>query len=264
MKETKFNNGIYKEINELKKFILVSVYIFLAFFIFFFFFSFKKIDLYGISVFLPMPAFSSVSAQFFKKFQKDILGDKIQLIVTNPLSAFLGQALTSLMLAFISFFPFFIYKIIRYISPAFYRDEKKVLFKILIPSLILFIGGCIFAYFILIPPTFKILYSYAETIGAVQFINVNEFIIYVFGIMITSGILFLLPVMMATLNYLGVVDSSFWKDNWQYAVLFFLIFSAIITPDGSGITMLILSLPLSVLYFGGFIAGKKIQRSKPI
>ncbi len=56
---------------------------------------------------------------------------------------------------------------------------------------------------------------------------------------------------MISLTFLGIIPSIFWREKWRYALLTFLLFSAIITPDGSGVSMMLLSLPLSGLYAVG-------------
>jgi sec-independent protein translocase protein TatC len=80
--------------------------------------------------------------------------------------------------------------------------------------------------------------------------------------MMAVGIMFLLPVFMVFLSFLGIVKPCFWKNNWRYALLIFLIFSAIITPDGTGITMIMLSAPLAGLYFLGTIVTMKKSKIK--
>jgi len=164
-----------------------------------------------------------------------------------------------LLLAFIFTFPIFLYKIINYFSPGLYEKEKKTVFKILLPSTFLFIAGCFFAYFLLIPLTFKMLYSFAPVMDVLPLFSVDEFISWVIGLTAISGVMFLLPIFMAILSYLRIISPDFWKKNWRYAILFFLIVSAIITPDGTGITMIILSVPLSLLYFIGWGASLRIS-----
>ena len=225
------------------KSILTWIYLLLGFSFFFFLF--------------PRPL-NSLAIQFLSRIQQDLLPSGVQLIVTNPLSAFLAQLQISLSLAFIFTLPFFLYKIMKFLLPALYPNERKALIRTLFPSTFLFFAGCLFAYFLLIPATFTVLYPYAIAIEAVSFFSVQEFITLVFGIMLVCGIMFLLPVFMVFLTFFGIIKPDFWKKNWRYALLIFVIFSAIITPDGTGITMGILAAPLTGLYFlGSLIAARK-------
>jgi sec-independent protein translocase protein TatC len=44
------------------------------------------------------------------------------------------------------------------------------------------------------------------------------------------------------------VDAAFWRRNASYAIVAIVIFGAILTPDGSGITMWLVAGPMIVLY----------------
>lgn len=179
------------------------------------------------------------------------------MIAINPLSAFLAQIIIALFLALIAGFPFFLYNFIKYLSPVFTQQEKNKIIKALIPSFFLFIIGCLFSYFFIIPTTLKVLYGFPIIMGVTPFFVINEFIFFILGLMLVNGIMFLLPVFMVLLSWPGIVKKDFWKSNWRYAIFVFLIFSAIVTPDGSGITMLIFSIPLSCLYFLGYCLTSK-------
>jgi len=258
-------------LNELQKFgkkILSWLWLFLAAFGFFFAFGIKYINIHlNFSIIsgpivnwqLPLPilSYNSISALFFKKIQNDLLMKEIELITINPLDALWTQIEISLFLAFIISLPFLLYKIASYFSPALQRKEKKAILKAVIPSTILFIVGCSFAYFLLIPITFKFLYSYVLAISVKPFFAVNQFISLVLILTSVIGIVFLIPIFMILLSRLGIVKPDVWKKNWRYAILAFLILAAIITPDGTGITMILLAAPLIILYFIGYIGSKR-------
>ena len=249
--------NIFQELKELGKSILAWFYVFLILSGIAFTVGLKKITFLNRDILFPLPTINSFSVKFFEIIQKDLLPNGVDLIVTNPLSAFLAQISVSVFLAFIITFPLLLYRIVGYISPALYNKEKKAFLKILFPSFLLFIIGSLFAYFVLIPPTFKILYSYTSAMGAIPFFSVREFVSSVFVLIFVVGVLFLLPIFMLLLTKLGIIKANFWKKNWRYAISIFLIFSAIITPDGTGITMLLLSIPLAILYFIGVVISRR-------
>ncbi|TSD02971.1 MAG: Sec-independent protein translocase subunit TatC [Parcubacteria group bacterium Athens0714_16] len=208
-------------------------------------------------LFFLVPFGKPISLLFFDIVKKDLLPQGVQLVVTNPMSAFLSQMIISIVLALIVVSPFIIYGIIKYLSPALHKNEKNTLLKFVIPSALLFILGCIFSYFLIIPPTFKILYSFTTAMSAVPFFAVEEFVYSVLGLILAVGVMFLLPIFMGILSWIGLINFDFWKNNWRYAFLGFIIFSAIITPDGTGITMTILTIPMIGLYGIGMMVSRK-------
>ena len=243
----------FKELEKLNKIIIFPCFVLFLFLTFFFFaFGPKEVSFLGTNFFLPLPTWRSFSVLVFSIIQRDLVPVGVELIAINPLSAFLTQVIVSLSLAFVVGFPFFLYQFIKYLSPVFSKKEKYKIIKVWIPSLFLFIAGCLFAYFLLIPTSIRILYDFPVAMGITPFFVANEFIVFVLSLMLVSGLMFLLPIFMNLLSWLGIVEKNFWRNNWRYAAFIFLLFSAIITPDGSGITMLMFSLPLSCLYFLGY------------
>jgi sec-independent protein translocase protein TatC len=89
-------------------------------------------------------------------------------------------------------------------------------------------------------------------------LSVDEFIYYVIGLTSAVGVMFLMPLFMIMLSATGIIEPNFWAKKWQVACLTFLIASALITPDGTGITMMLLFAPLAVLYAGGYYFSRKI------
>jgi sec-independent protein translocase protein TatC len=57
-----------------------------------------------------------------------------------------------------------------------------------------------------------------------------------------------------------MVDSNFWRKNIRYAIVVIVIFGAVITPDGSGVTMWFIAIPMIVLYVAGMIAIERKER----
>ncbi|MEM4398529.1 MAG: twin-arginine translocase subunit TatC, partial [Candidatus Nitrosocaldus sp.] len=68
------------------------------------------------------------------------------------------------------------------------------------------------------------------------------------------GLSFLLPIVMGVISSADLVDKNFWRRNIRYAIVVIAIFGALITPDGSGVTMWFVALPLIALYALGMVA----------
>jgi len=188
----------------------------LIFTVFFFTFGLREVVVFGKLLLLPLPTLQSgatFAVELFNYMTTDLIPEGVTLIVTNPLTAFIAQVKIALLLSFAFTLPFLLYRLVRYFSPALYREEKKSVLKVVLPSGLLFIFGSLFAYLVLIPPTFSILYSYTETIGAAPLFTVNEFVSLVLALVIATGIMFLLPVFMALLSRFGLVSRYFWREN---------------------------------------------------
>lgn len=233
------------------------IYALIGFSFFFALFGLHQVVIYGKNI--PLPVFSkdSFAVQAFKVIERAFLPEGVRLIVTNPWSGFVAQLELVLIMAFVVTFPFLLYKVIGYCSPALFRHERKAVLKATFLCTGLFVLGGLFAFYYMIPMTFEFMYPFASSLGIITFFALDAFMSWVLSILITTGVIFLLPIFMIVLSAMGVVPPDFWKRKWQPALLCLLIFSAIITPDQTGVTMVVLFTPLAVLYMGGSVMARR-------
>jgi sec-independent protein translocase protein TatC len=188
----------------------------------------------------------------------------VSLVALGPLSSFTAPFSIACMTAFIISFPYLLFSIRRYLLPALFHGERRFVSRILFFSLLLFFSGCAFSYFFLIPHTFAILYSFASPLGVTPFFSLDVFIATVSGLTLSAGLCFLIPIYMIALSAIGLVSASAWREHWRVSMLIVIILSAILTPDGSGITMVILSVPLLFLYGVGAVSCAKREESRAL
>lgn len=235
--------------------ILISVSIIA---VFSFVFSIREFDFGDFILPLPYPDPANNIALLAIDFVENrTLPEYVELIVTSPGQAFLSQMYAALFLGVLLSTPIIAHEIAAFVSPGLYETEKHLIRKIMIPTSLLFIAGCIFGFFVVVPFSMEFLYGYAVAIGAQTFITLDELISFVLLFVLAFGISFELPVIMWALSTVGLVSPKFWKDNWRYAVVAIVIFGAVITPDGSGITMWFVALPMIALYGAGYLAVRK-------
>jgi sec-independent protein translocase protein TatC len=252
--------SIPEEIKVFTTSILHWIVILILFSFLFFFCNFEILYVFGHVIYMPFFNNDSFSVQVFNTIRHSLLPSDVELIATNPMSAVISQISMSIMLAFLITLPILLYGLITYINPALLPREKKVVTWSLIPFTLLFFSGCVFSYIFIIPSTFDMLYPFATVMGATALFPIDEFIQYVFSLMFGVGMVFLLPLFMILLSYLRIVKAKFWIKKWKFALLFFLILSAIMTPDGTGVTMIVLFLPLTLLYFAGCYFAKRFSK----
>jgi sec-independent protein translocase protein TatC len=240
----------------------------------------------NITIYYLFPdPFNNIALQLTSFMKDTLLPPEVKLIQTAPGQVFFAQIHISLLIGLIFSLPIVIREIFGFISPAFYqasssgeedysaqgslqqttkedgkrkkskRSFSKIdLFKIISPMFLLFIFGVVFSYVLVIPLTLDFLYKYGESIGAETLLTVNDFIAFVLQFILAFGIAFQLPVLMYALSLSGLTDSKFWQKNFRYAIIIITIFGAIITPDGTGVTMWFIALPMIGLYTVGIIA----------
>ena len=200
----------------------------------------------------PNP-FNNIAIQVTSFMKDTLLPVEVKLIQTAPGQAFFAQIYVAGLIGIIIAVPLLIRELYEFILPAIEEKEKKRInfLKMLIPTIGLFIIGVIFSYLLVIPFTLDFLYKYGESIGVETFLNINDFITFVLQFLIGFGISFELPLLMYVISLSQIIDHNFWKKNFRYAIIIIVVFGAVITPDGSGVTMWLIAGPMILLYLIG-------------
>lgn len=211
----------------------------------------------GLHVPVPVIGTPTLATEMFLSAKSFLVPPSVLLVALGPVSVFMAPMVMSFLISLLITFPYMLYSFEHFLRPALFPMERRVVYKFAVPSLILFYLGCAFGYFLIIPKTFSILYSFAAPIGVTPFFSLDSFISSVFLLTVSVGIMFLLPVLMVLLTRLSIIPHEQWLTHWRGAIVASLIFCAVITPDGSGITMIFLFIPLILLYGIGAALSRK-------
>jgi sec-independent protein translocase protein TatC len=217
-------------------------------------FSIGIFDINSYKIPLPYPGpVNNLATQIIHALQENLLPKNVKLIQVTPQGAFLTQLYVAALIGIMSAVPIMIRELTAFVKPALYQHEKAIIKKTTTAAIGLFALGCLFSYFVVIPNTLNFLYKYGENIGVITFFNVSEFIPFVMQFLIAFGISYQFPLIMWAITLFKIVEPNFWRNNLRYAIIILVIFGAIITPDGSGITMWFLAVPMLLLYVLGML-----------
>lgn len=208
----------------------------------------------GMTVSGPVFGSPSFAQTLFLAVKEALIPETVAVIALGPVAPFVAPIVIAFLVALLATFPAALFLIYDFLAPALRPEERRTLAFFSFPALGLFYTGAAFAYAVVIPETFALLYSFALPLGVAPMFALDEFISSVFLLTLSTGVAFLLPVAMAASAKIGLAPASFWAKHWRGAILSAVIFSAVITPDGSGVTMALLSVPLLCLYAFGTLA----------
>lgn len=149
--------------------------------------------------------------------------------------------------------PFIIYQLWKFISAGLYHHEKRYVFFYLPFSLILFVGGICFSYFIFIPLMLKFLLYYPDPLLIESSINLNNYFNLFIMLTLIMGIVFELPLIMLFLVQIKIVTPQIYLSKIKISILLAFIIAAIITPSGDPINQTLLAIPLLLLYLLGIL-----------
>ncbi len=253
-------NGINTHLEELRKRLLRIVLVIGVITVFILTFQAVPIQVEQFTLYYPTPEpLNNIAAQITNHMKMNLVPENVQLIQTAPGQAFFAQVYIAALVGLVLGMPVIIRELVGFIKPALKENEINVSRSISIPALGLFIAGCVFSYNFVIPYILDFLYRYGESSGLVTFLNIMDFVTFVLQFLLAFGFSFQLPIVMYAISASGMVDLNFWRKNIRYAIVVIVIFGAVITPDGSGVTMWFIAIPMIVLYVAGMIV---IERKK--
>lgn len=218
-------------------------------------FDLRPVELGGVVLAYPFPdPVHNVSARIMLYMQDTLLPEEVTLVQIAPGQAFFSQVYVAVLAGMISSMPLIVREIAGFIAPAITPGARRGISQITAPAVGLFVAGVVFSYMLVVPFVLQFLYQYGEAIGVVPLLSISDFISFVLQFLLAFGISFELPILMYGLSLTDAMSPRFWRENFRYAVIVLVVFGAIITPDGSGVTMWFVTGPMIALYLAGMVA----------
>lgn len=148
--------------------------------------------------------------------------------------------------SFVLAFPFMSFFLWRFLAPAFYPREKKMIGISFFLSIILFLLGVSFAWFAVVPLTVQFFIAFGEG-TADAMLTVSRYISFLFSFVIPFGVIFLMPVIVYLLTKAGILKAALLTKTRKYVMLVLLIIAAVLTPPDV-ISQLMLFFPMMLLW----------------
>jgi sec-independent protein translocase protein TatC len=262
--------SFFEHLEELRQRFKVVIVVVLVFFGLFLTTAVGTVDLGSTRIPMLVPAFgpgqSPVANQFFLWMKSYLVpsqvgGINVSFTFRQPWDGVVVQVKTAFFLALIFAFPFIAYEFGEFIGPALKPSEKRLILRVTLPVVVLFFAGVLLCFIVVLPFTFSLLYTYQTTLGAnLLLLFADDFISFVLLFLIGFGLAFELPILMYGLSVIGLVKAEFWKKYWRFAAIAIFVFGALITPDGSGVTMMLVSVPMLVLYVLGYAFSARYEK----
>lgn len=165
-----------------------------------------------------------------------------------PQEALFIRIKVSFMAGLVFSLPLLLHQLYLFVVPALTKDERKFASPLLVSLIVFFYGGVVLGYYIFLPYILKMLLSF-QTDFMVPLISTSKYFSFILWILAGFGLSFEMPVVFFLLSKLGVISPGLLARNWKFAIVFILIFAAVITPTIDIVTMLITTVPLFFLYF---------------
>ena len=151
--------------------------------------------------------------------------------------------------------PWIGYQLWAFVAAGLYHGERKYAAIFAVPSFLLFTGGCLFGYFVMIPVglwglmQFQMVDIMSPTFTFAQYLNL------VMLLTIVMGAVFEVPLVMLFLTKIGLATPQTFAKGRKIAIVSMFVFSALLTPPDV-FTQLMMAGPLLLLYETGILLSR--------
>ena len=184
--------------------------------------------------------------------------------LNGPLDQFMLQLKISLYVGLVLAAPFWLYQLWAFVAPGLHRRERRYTYAFAAAAAPLFAIGFYLGFLLVSRSMVFFLGMNSQYIVTV---NLDGYFEFVTGVMLLFGAAFEFPVLVAMLNFAGLVSAKRLLGWWRIAIFLMFFFAAVVTPTPDPFGMTILGLCMAVLYFGAvgiaFLNDRRRARRQP-
>ncbi len=202
-------------------------------------------------------SYSPVLIDWFKRPFEDTL------IFYSPAEALFASIKISFLAGIVASFPVILYQFWKFIEPALLKKEQGWAIPLFCLGLACFVLGLVFCNLIILPLVIDFFVSFGMDRSISPELAVGTYVDFNVKFLLAFGFAFEIPLVVSLLARAGFVAPAMLVQYRKHAAMIALILSAIITPDATLFTMLLMAVPLIVLYEIGIIGAKVFWQPRP-
>jgi sec-independent protein translocase protein TatC len=168
---------------------------------------------------------------------------------------------TCITAGFILAFPFILWELWKFISPALYEKERKNVRVFIFVASILFFLGVLFGYYVIVPMSINFCATFSISKMVQNQFTIDSYIGMMKTSVIASGLFFELPVIIYFLTKLGLVTPTFLRKYRKYSVVVVLLIAAIVTPPDV-VSQIIVAIPMLLIYEASIFISVFVYKNK--
>lgn len=176
------------------------------------------------------------------------------MIATNVATPFFTPIKLTIIVSVFLSVPFILYQLWAFVAPALYKQEKRLVYPLLVSSTLLFYTGVAFAYYIVFPLVFGFLTSTAPE-GVTMATDISSYLDFVLTIFLAFGVCFEVPVAIILLCWIGVTTPEDLRAKRPYIIVAAFVIGMLLTPPDV-FSQTLLAIPMWLLYEIGTVIAR--------
>ena len=196
-----------------------------------------------VVIFLTVLVFSFISFLFSEDLIKNLmsLSKGYKFIYNTPEALIIQSLKLAIMSGIVLSSPVIFFNIWMFVT------ERVVITIIFTLGVVLFLVGCVFAYYIIIPFVLKFFVE-SNSISELQaYVTLEGYISIIVSFFIAFGLVFELPVVLLCLDIAGIARRKTFVNMRKFAIVIICIVSGIITPPDV-FSLIVTAIPMVILF----------------
>jgi Tat protein translocase TatC len=185
-----------------------------------------------------------------------------RLLVTDVGEQFVFALNVSIGFALFIGSPFFLWQMWQFIAAGLYKRERRGVRKAFPFSVALFLGGVVFAFFLIVPTGMYFLQVTLDPDQVETNLRVQSYFRFVRTLSLSMGVVFQLPILMVFASRFGLIRPATFGRYRGHWVVGALIIAALLTPGPDFYSQLLMAIPMVVLYEIGIQIGRFVSRPR--
>lgn len=169
----------------------------------------------------------------------------LALQVTDPMTVTLQIGIGAGILLSLPLVLFFVG---QYLLPALEMRERGLLLPVFAAGTVLFLGGSLFCYFLVLPRALRFFQDFNRWLGLETSWTMTSYTDFALQMLVGFGLSFELPLVMVILARLGILEQRVVREHRRHAVVGLLILAACVTPTSDPFNLGLMFIPLYGLF----------------
>ncbi|CAF0696343.1 twin-arginine translocase subunit TatC [Candidatus Methylacidithermus pantelleriae] len=168
--------------------------------------------------------------------------------VLGVLDPFTIQLEVSLFAGIICSLPWVLYFVGKFILPALTPKEARWMIPFFVGGGLLFVGGVLFCYYLLLPQTLRFFFDYGRWLQVETQWTLTNYLSFVCQMLLGFGLAFELPLVVLAANAIGILPAERLRSYRRHAFVVVVVAAACLTPGSDPFSLALLSIPMYLLY----------------
>ena len=178
---------------------------------------------------------------------RDALPEGSNLTVLSVLGGFTIRFKVAMFFSMIVCAPIIIWEVMAFFLPALKKNERRWVVPTVAAMVVLFFLGMAFCYAVVQNAAIGWMVEQTSEFASV-IADAEDYLNIMMLLEIGFGIAFQLPLVIFYLSILHIVPYKTFRSSWRYVYVGLMVLSAVVTPDASPVTMVLMFAALVALY----------------